>query len=450
MDSLTASGLGSGLDIKALVDQLVAAERQAPNDRLNLAEARVNREVSSIGKLKSALAEFSSKLEVLSDQDSFFGREVFAGTEDIVSVTAQNSAATGTWSIEVTSLAAGQKIASQAFADTATAIGYGSLTIDVGGQLFEVEIDEGANTLNDIADALNDVLGDTGVAASIVTVDDGARLVLTGPPGASNEFSITASGGDGGLTVFDYAVGTPGAYTEIEAAADAVLSVDDFAVTSDSNSVTGVIEGVTIELLDTDPGNPFTISVTRDEAKAKLALTNLVAAYNKLFDTITSETAYDSETGASGALLGDSLTRRIQTTIRSAISSVDDDQTAAFRTFAEIGLVTTSAGRLEIDDARLTEAISADLIGIADMFSTDGRIGKSLIDSVEVFVESDGFIDSRQERLNGRLDELREARERLDERLEAIRERYQRQFNAMDLLVSQLSTTSQFLARQLG
>ena len=450
MDPLTASGLGSGLDIKALVDQLVAAERQAPNDRINLAEARINRQVSSVGKLKGALADFHAKLETLTDLEKFLGRRTTVGNPDVLSISADTSSATGTYSIEVTSLAASQKVASETFVDAATAIGYGTLTLNVGGAIFEVDIDSAANTLADVRDGINAISTDTGVVAAIVTADDGARLVLTGAAGTEGAFSVTASGGDGGLSVFDYAVGTPGTYTEITAAADAALKIDGFDVTSSGNTITGAIEGVTLNLLDADPGVPFEISIVPDEASANVALTRFVSSYNALLDAIQSETAYDPEAGVSGALLGDSLTRRIQSTIRGAISGSADDTNATYRTLAEIGLTTTSTGKLELNDAKLQEVIAIDFEAVGQLFSEEGSVGSKLFDIVSTYVDTDGFIESREDRLQSQLEVLREARTRLDARMEAVRERFQRQFNAMDVLVAQLGTTSQFLAQQLG
>lgn len=449
-EPLTAAGLGSGLDVKALVDQLVAAERQAPSNRLNLAEARANREVSSIGKLKSALAEFRDRLESLTNTDEFIGRKTSVSVEETISLSADTDSATGTFEVEIASLAEGQKVATQASADVATAVGYGTLTISTASAIVEVEIDQEANTLADIRDAIAAVSADTGVNASIVNADDGARIILTGAEGSVNTFSIAASGGDGGLAALDYAVGTPGTYTEITAAADAVITIDGFTVTSEGNTVAEAIEGVTLDLLKADPGNPFTVTIEGDADKSNLALTSFVGAYNLLASTIKSETSFNADSGESGALLGDSLIRRIQGTVRSALSEISDDTSAEFRTLAEIGILTTSDGRLELDDAKLSDAIATDINAVAELFAGEGSIGEKLLASVSSYVESDGFIEAREDRLRDRLDVISESRERLELRMESVRERLQRQFNAMDSLVAQLGTTSQFLAQQLG
>ena len=224
----------------------------------------------------------------------------------------------------------------------------------------------------------------------------------------------------------------------------------DLTVTSSGNSVTEAIEGVTLNLLEADPGNPFTVSISSDEDKSRLGLTSFVAAYNILSQAIESETSFDAETGESGALLGDSLIRRLQTTVRGSVSAISDDSTAVFRTLAEIGITTTSEGRLELNDAKLGDAVAANIEGVAQLFSADGSVGAKLLEGVNRFADNDGFIDTREGRLRDRLEDISESRERLDLRLEVVRERIQRQFNAMDLLVAQLGTTSQFLAQQLG
>jgi flagellar hook-associated protein 2 len=450
MADLTATGLGSGLDIKSLVDQLVAAERRPANDRLNLAEARVNREISSIGKVKSALAAFKVVLEKVSDLSKFQQRVASVDNEDLLAATATSKAVPGTYSVEILALATRQKIASEAFATADSAVGTGTLTIDVNGESFDVEIDAEANTLLDIRDAINNAGGNSGVAASIVTGIDGAHLVLTSrDAGAGGAFSISASAG-GGLEVLDYAIGTPGTYTEIDAAGDASLLVDGFEVASDGNNVTGVIDGITLDLLGAEPGTTVTLTVSLDEQASRDTLAEFVASYNALANTIRKETEFDLENNVRGALLGDSAVRGIQDSLRRELSRVVDDAGLSYATLAEIGIVTTTTGTLEINDARLDAAFAADFDGVGRLFANEGGIGAQLESLVERFLGDSGQIETRQDRLRSRLDVIKEDRDRLDQRIEAVRARLEKQFNAMDQLISQLTTTSQFLAQQLG
>ncbi len=61
-----------------------------------------------------------------------------------------------------------------------------------------------------------------------------------------------------------------------------------------------------------------------------------------------------------------------------------------------------------------------------------------------------GSITARQATLNSQIADVTEQRADLDRRLELTRERFLRQFTALDSLVAQLQSTSDFLARQLG
>jgi flagellar hook-associated protein 2 len=390
MEGLTASGLGSGLDIKALVEQLVAAERQAPNDRLNLAEARVNREISSIGKVKSALAAFKDVLTKLSDLEKFQQRAVSVSQEDLLSVTVDSKAAPASYKVEVQALASRQKIASGAVADSTTAVGFGTLTITAAGGAFNVAVDESANTLADIRDAINSADTNTGVVASIVVADDGARLVLTGrETGLSGAFSVSSADGDGGLAILDYAVGTPGSYTEIDTAADALVVIDGFSVSSSSNTVAGAIEGVTLNLLEADPGNESTFEISLNKDASKAVLGELVAAYNAVAITIAKETEYDAKAGLSGALLGDSTVRAIQDTLRRGLSTFVTGSSNAFHSLAEIGLVTTDKGTLQIKPDRLEAAFAADFDGVGRLFAGDDGIAVRLLERAETYLASD-------------------------------------------------------------
>ena len=128
----TISGIGSGLDINGIVEQLVAAERAPTNNRLNLQEARANAELSAVGQLKSALSTFRDSLEALSELENFQKRAVAISDDEVLSATVDSSAVPGTYDIEVTSLASIQKLRSGAFADATAAIGTGNLTITVG------------------------------------------------------------------------------------------------------------------------------------------------------------------------------------------------------------------------------------------------------------------------------------------------------------------------------
>ena len=63
---ITATGIGSGLDVEGLVSQLLAVEAQPVNARLDRREGKLQAELSAIGTLRSALSTFSTSAVRLS------------------------------------------------------------------------------------------------------------------------------------------------------------------------------------------------------------------------------------------------------------------------------------------------------------------------------------------------------------------------------------------------
>ena len=450
--ALQATGLGSGLDINGLVEQLVAAERQPVSNRLNLQEARTNAELSALGKLKSALSSFQDSLNGLSELENFQQRKTTVEDDTLIAASADSAAVTGRYDVEVLSLASRQKLASDPFASVDSAVGDGQLGISILGVTSSITIDPTANTLADIRDAINDAPDNPGVIATIVTADDGARLLVSSrDPGADQTITITTTGGDGGLAalVYDPLSGT-NPMTQLEKAADASALIDGFAVSSDSNTVVNAIEGVTIDLLDTAPGTRVELAVDYDEPAGNAAVGAFVNAYNALLDTIAEVTSFNAETGEAAALLGDSVVRGIKDTLRREVGNAIDLPGAPFRTLAEIGITSEPSGKLSLDDTKLSELITAEFDAVGALFAGDTGVATRLGDQLEEILKSTSTINLRETRLKDDLETIGDRRTRLDERMESVRERLLRQFNAMDRLLGSLNNTSQFLTQQLG
>jgi flagellar hook-associated protein 2 len=66
------------------------------------------------------------------------------------------------------------------------------------------------------------------------------------------------------------------------------------------------------------------------------------------------------------------------------------------------------------------------------------------------FLDSDGFIASREESINGGLDDIVDERIKLVDRISSLEARLIRQFSALDILVAQFNQTSIFLTQQLA
>lgn len=448
---IKAPGIGTGLDVKSLVEQLVAAERAPLGNFLNLREARANAQLSAYGKLKSALSSFRDALADLADIDRFQSRLTSVTPAGILTASATSAAVPGAYAVEVLSLASAHKLFSQPYASADTVVGSGTLTLTVGEESATVEI-AANSTLADIRDAINAAEDNPGVRATIVTATDGAHLVLSGAStGADYAIHTDAVQAGSALEAFEYGAGTTGSMTELTAAQDASLKIDGFDVSSASNTVAGAIEGVTLSLLEAEPGTVVNLSVDYSPSAAAEAVEKFVEAYNELIKTVNELTAYDPETRVAGTLINDDLTRGVKTSLRAILGSVVSATGASFRTLAEIGVRTQSDGQLEIDNTRLDAAIAANFDAVGRLFAdADEGLAVRLDAVLDRLLDGDGRIPAREETLKSQLERLRDRQEALDLRMEAVRRRYELQFAAMDTLVAQLKQTSDYLTRQLA
>lgn len=442
---LTSVGIGSGMDINGIVSALVGAERAPKVAKFDADEGKLNAQISGIGALKSAMTEFQDSLEKLTDPDTFIARKVKISNSDYFSATAGANAVAGSYKVEVEQLAESQKLGSIPVVDATTAIGEGSVTVAIDGSDFTVDVAAG-DSLETVMQKINDAEDNVGVTATIINGDSGPQLVMSSnSTGTSNEITVSAADTDGGTGLTDTF-----AMTELSAAKDAILYVDGLKVTSGSNTIEDVISGVSLTLKDSDISKSSTLTVSADTGTVKSSVESFVESYNALMETVSNLSGYDAETKTAGILQGDSMIRSIQSQLRGVLSSSYDTDDGATM-LANIGVKTTQTGTLEIDDSILKDALENDMTQIKDMFSAeDTGLAARLDGLVETYVQTGGTIDSRDETLDNQITRITESREQLDRKMASYEARLLKQFNAMDLIVANLSAQSADLSSRLA
>jgi flagellar hook-associated protein 2 len=449
--SINAAGIGSGIDLEGLIQQLLAAEAQPAQLRLNQREAKLQGRLSAFGQFRSALEQLRTSVASLKDPAKFTVRTAVAANEELLSATATADAAPGVYEIEVVRLAASQKLASAAVASADTSVGSGTLTVSVGGAAFSVQIDSEAGSLADIRTAINAAPDNAGVTATLITANDGVRLVLTArATGAANTLTVTQSGGDGGLAALAYDPGNGIAnLTELQAASDAQVVIDGFIYDSPDNQISEAVTGLTLQLLSVAPGSPSTLTVGDDSKASSKLVTDFVAAYNSVIKTLRELTNFNAATKAAGPLLGDPTLRGFQSALRNEVTRPLESG-GEFQALFEIGLTTGVDGSLTVDSGRLGEAMADGYSAIAALFgATDTGVAQRLEALLAGFLDNEGIIDARTDGIQSGIEGLADAREALDRRLEQVEQRLRSQFTALDTLVSQFRSTGDFLARQL-
>lgn len=453
MAGLSSAGLGSGLDINSLVSQLVAAEKAIPQRQITRNQTSTVTTISALGNLKGALGSFNTALTQLKSIEAFAGRTASSSEPEFFTATASTAAAAGVYDIEVVQVATSMQLKSNAFADGAgQVVGTGTLTVNVGASTFQVGVDTAHNTLAGIRDAINQASGNTDlVRATIVNATDGAHLVLTGTAtGLANQVSISQADGDGGLASLEYNPGLTTNYSpQSRLAQDSIVAVAGFARHSASNTVTDVIDGVTLTLLAEDQGNIHTLTVANDKTTVATRIKTFVDQYNAMVSTLADLRKYEPTTKTAGPLLGDAMLRGIETDIRRQLTDMNSGS-SVFSTLASIGVTTQKNGSLLLDNAKLTTALSANFDEVAKLFGGENGVATRLANSIAPRLAVDAEIDVRSKRLNQQSVELQKQQAALETRMAQVEARYRQQFTALDSLLSKLQSTSSFLTQQLS
>ncbi|RJQ46667.1 MAG: flagellar hook protein FliD [Gammaproteobacteria bacterium] len=393
--AITATGIGSGLNVDGLINQLLTLESK-PVAQLDRKEAAFQAKISAYGSIKGALSSFQTAVRGLTDLARFQGLKATPADSTIYTASASSTAAPGDYAIEVTQLAQAHKLVSNnaTFASVADVVGTGTLNIQVNGVSTQVVIGSTSNTLAGVRDAINNTAS-TGVTASIVNDGVTNRLVLTArSSGVANSLKITVSGdGDGnnldnsGLSRLAYdstgGLGTGKNLAETAAAQDASIKVDGLTITKSTNTITDAIQGVTLNLLKkSDTGVTTGLNVARDTATIKASVNTFVKAYNDINKAVADLTAYNATTRQGAILQGDAAALSIQRQIRNALTAPIAGLSGNLTLLSQIGVSFQKNGSLAVDGAKLDSAIASNFNDIAGLFSAVGKPSDSLINYV--------------------------------------------------------------------
>lgn len=459
--AITSVGTGSGLELESLLKQVLDAERAPAKTRLDLKKTTAEASISVLGTLKSTFADFQASLTKLKTASSFSGRTAVSGDNTLFTATAKGTAELSSYNIGVINLAKAHKLASANFTGTGTAVGGGTLTIGVGTNSFDVEISAGVNdSPAGIRDAINNAPGNAGVRASLLTVSDGnggtaTKLVLTAKQsGAANAITVSVADADGNNTDANGLSRLASAnLSEVDAAQDALITIDGFEVRSATNVFTDAIEGVTITALKgaPDPTKPpeASLTVAADKTGLKTSIESFVANYNALITVFNQLTNYDPATKTRGLLSGDASMDAMEAQLKRVINGKVEGAATGLDQLSLLGIATNKDGSIKLDSDKLTATINTRFDDLSKLFSGDNGLASKLDKMVTGFLSSKGAIAHREQTLQDQLETVKDQQSALDLRLEKLEKRYRAQFSSLDILVQQLNQTGNFLGQQL-
>jgi len=447
MATITSSGIGSGLDINGIVEQLMSIERR-PIVALEQRKSTVQTQISAFGQVKSALATLQAAVKRLDDPSVRFAAAASVSEGAGFTATASAGAATGTHEIGVQRLAQAQRVATRADQDFIP--GAGILTISIGAQSVQVDFSSGGS-LTDLRNAINDQANSL-VSATIVDNGTAKQLVITGrQSGEDQAFQIT---GTGGLVDLSFSSSSPTSnpnVTQVQAAQDAQITFNGLTVTRSSNTIDDLIPGVTLQLQATTPGQTSSLSVQRDNSALEKAMQSFVDAYNAVNNTIYTLTYYDPDTKTAGPLSGDPALRTIQNQLRNTLNSLTGSD--GLRSYTDLGLSFDAKGKLSLDTATFENALQTQPNAVKQMLvGTDTQPGLAArLDSLlTTNLQTGGLLDASVQGLNSKVTLLNNQKDLLQSRLDRIQATYQQQFNNMDTIVGQYNGLSTYLTQQFN
>ena len=352
-----ALGAGSGIDTAKLIEDLYAASRAPKEAAIKRREEANAAKISALGQASNALASFSTALNALISTGTLSTQPVISDSS-ILSAKALTGAKIGDYSaqLEVKQLAKAQSLVSAQLSGANAAVGEGTLTLSVSGKDYDIEITSANNSLDGLVKAINDAR--TGVSASIVTENGGAKLMLKGATGEAQAFSLSVPDGtDSGLERFAFGPGVTGGLTEAQAARDAIIILDGVEIRRASNTVSDVISGVELVLKREVPGTSISMTTERPREAITQAMDDFVAAFNELHALLNELTTNGVAGGAAGPLRDDIGIRDVKRQLNALTSTVLGSNAQGPRTLSEIGAITNRDGTLSVAPAKLSDAL---------------------------------------------------------------------------------------------
>lgn len=381
-ESITFTGLGSGIDLASIVKALVESEKKRFVEPIQNWKTSWQNKIKAFQDLNAKLVSFSTAVKSLDTPSEFLVKNVSVSDTTVLNATADSSAFNGSTLLAVNQLAQNEKEVHSGHPDasvTAVTSIAGTFSYTYNGVSRTLTV-PASTTLSRLAQIINNDPQNPGVTATIL--DDGSgsatacHLVLIGK-NTGSAYTITSISHT--LNNFASGGGSGGGFDETQTAQNSQFRIDGYPssgwIERSSNTITDVLPGITFVLNSTGSS---TITVTTDTNGIKEKIKNFVAAFNEIRKYIKENTAYKTTTKEAGILLGnyavDTIKNRLNAIISSRPTGFRDGYDVyvnlmqiGISTDAEIGSETE--GLLIINEDMLDKALSENPDGVANLFS---------------------------------------------------------------------------------
>lgn len=366
MAGLQLSGLASGLDTQSIIDQLMAVERQ-PRTRIEMRQATEQARRDGLNQVSTQLKTLQDAATALRSIGTWADTQTAtSGDATKLDVTRTGGAGPGAYDVAITRLASSTQ-RTYTYVPPAAGTDLTFTVKDAQGNDVPTTISLAAGaSLDDAVSTINTTAG-----APVYAVNVNGNLVLASRSTGENARFTMADSAGGTLTQQSERLGQ-----------NALVSVDGTDFTSQTNTVTDAIPGVSLTLKGTtgsvlvDVGAPGPDqSALADKIKA------FTTAYNTVVDSIRAKVgekpvpgAATASDAAKGALYNDAGLNSVLNQLRRAMSDPIAGNATALDEMAELGVSTGAAsssinqdavaGKLTFDATKLTAALATDPLAV--------------------------------------------------------------------------------------
>lgn len=469
-------GLASGIDSNAIIAALLKAE-QIPINNLQAQKTVEQGKKSLLSDLSGLIDSLKAKADELSSSSGFLANTVTPSQEGIATFNPSGGALDGSYTLEVLQLARASRYELTAQADPNADLNGVEISFDIGtgagAQSYTLDLDPGSSSLNEVAEAINEQLGDV-ARATVINTGTGSSpsytLVLesadTGLDAAINNLSVS----NGNLD-FDVE-------QTLSTAQNAQIVLNDLTIERSTNEFSDVVQGLSFTVeATTEVDSPITFNVGVDDEAVLERLGEFVDAYNEVMDFINGQSDYSEENGAGGPLFGDPALRSIRSTLSGSLfDSSIVDANSAFGSLGLLGLDIGVDGRLSIDKDEVSAKLAEDPEAFADFFTdldgfdnggaaegtaafyqdttTDTGLFSKMVKRLDQLLDDQtgpngeklsGLLKARQDTLQANMDRLDDRIEALEFRLEGYETQLIAQFAALEETIGGLNAQQSFL-----
>ena len=450
--AISSAGIGSGLDVAKIVEQMVAAEK-TPLKKLEYKAEGIQTQISTYGEIKSLTSKLGDIVSKLT-RDSAWNGVSISSSNPTLSGTMTGIAATGTYNIKVTHLAQAQTTAlggagGAALPKDKPMGAAGTIKLTMGTESKDIAI-ESSDTLTKIATKINEA--GMGIQASIVTdVDGKERLMLRSKEtGTDKAFTVDLSAAPAPAPAPAPAV--LGQNTT-QTAQNAKVKLNGMDVESSSNTFANTIPGMSFTVSELT-STAATLNVKADTEAMKKNIQEFVDTYNELNDLLTQSTKYVEESKTAGVLQGDSATVSLQNSLRMLTQGISGS-TGGLTRLAEIGIQMQEGGKLSTDTTKLDKALT-NLEGLkglfankADALGQGGGIAVNFKNFTDKLLSFDGTLNTKTDSLERTLKSNSAEQTKVNTRADTLEKRLYAQYSALDTKMASLNALNAYVSQMV-